>query len=586
MRRTSSCAWRRRSRAGSTSRWRGGWRGWRSGRRWTRWTRRWGRSCWCAAGGPTAAYDFTHALVRHTLYEALSPARQVRLHRDDRGGNGGGVRRPGRRARCGDRATLPSQRDLPGAERGVPYCLAAAEQAERARCSPTSRLTCCAGARPPASDAPSPRRLLGRLGLALVWALDSTMPSGCRRCGRRGLRRTEGRDEAADVPGRDCSCARRGRGRSIACSWSHVWVSTSSGERRDVTWATLKAFDIVGREAETPRRRDFRWTYPSDARSPRIFEQTGSVLAQLAVRYFASRASQRRDRGTRSAPASSRSATIVGGSALRACERRGRERAAGGSGSAGSLWARRLASIRPRSASSTEAREVRRPAVALAERLAEPSSHTAQLLAAEDEWRMATGRGLGQPHGGRARPGPEASYVARYRAAFAPRSRARMRAWGASSQPYAGSPRCFRPSSARPAWARELYAPRLRRGRDALAHRTHGSHRRHRAQPAREGDRARLPLPHDGRPPRPGPPLRPAAALRRGGRVVRQSPHRPRRAGRAPAARDRRLRRGAHVRAPRRSRRPRARAAAPRRRARGSSAPSACRAGSAAPRRC
>src|SRR5262249_21997661 len=34
-----------------------------------------------AAGGPTAAYDFTHALVRHTLYEGLNPARQARLHR-------------------------------------------------------------------------------------------------------------------------------------------------------------------------------------------------------------------------------------------------------------------------------------------------------------------------------------------------------------------------------------------------------------------------------------------------------------------------------------------------------------------------
>src|SRR5262249_60086483 len=35
-----------------------------------------------AAGGPTAAYDFTHALVRHTLYEGLSPTRKARLHRE------------------------------------------------------------------------------------------------------------------------------------------------------------------------------------------------------------------------------------------------------------------------------------------------------------------------------------------------------------------------------------------------------------------------------------------------------------------------------------------------------------------------
>src|SRR5262249_27580393 len=33
------------------------------------------------AGVAGTAYDFTHALVRHTLYEGLNPARQVRLHR-------------------------------------------------------------------------------------------------------------------------------------------------------------------------------------------------------------------------------------------------------------------------------------------------------------------------------------------------------------------------------------------------------------------------------------------------------------------------------------------------------------------------
>src|SRR5262249_38933196 len=47
-----------------------------------------------AAGGATAAYDFTHALVRHTLYEGLSPARPGRGHRDiaEAMELGGGVR--------------------------------------------------------------------------------------------------------------------------------------------------------------------------------------------------------------------------------------------------------------------------------------------------------------------------------------------------------------------------------------------------------------------------------------------------------------------------------------------------------------
>src|SRR5262245_15948578 len=113
----------------------------------------------------------------------------------------------------------------------------------------------------------------------------------------------------------------------------------------------------------------------------------------------------------------------------------------------------------------------------------------------------------------------------------------------------------------------ELYAYRLRRGGDPLAHRMHGRDGAHRAEPAQEGNRAQYSLPHDGRSTRAGAALRVAGALRRGRRLVCQGTHSPRRAGRAPAARDRRLRRGADVRAPRRCGRPRARPAAPRRRA-------------------
>ncbi len=44
--------------------------------------------------GNAHSYDFTHALVRHTLYAELNPARQVRLHRRLAGGGPGphGVR--------------------------------------------------------------------------------------------------------------------------------------------------------------------------------------------------------------------------------------------------------------------------------------------------------------------------------------------------------------------------------------------------------------------------------------------------------------------------------------------------------------
>src|SRR5262249_55531330 len=48
-----------------------------------------------------------------------------------------------------------------------------------------------------------------------------------------------------------------------------------------------------------------------------------------------------------------------------------------------------------------------------------------------------------------------------------------------------------------PGWVENYVRIVLRRRGDAVAHRTHGSHRGHRTEPAQEGDRARLPLSHD-----------------------------------------------------------------------------------------
>jgi DNA-binding NarL/FixJ family response regulator len=73
-------------------------------------------------------YEFAHALVRHAIYDELSPSRQARLHRRI----AEALERLGRDA---DAAELASQyyrsRTLPGAEHGVPYAVAAAEQAKR-----------------------------------------------------------------------------------------------------------------------------------------------------------------------------------------------------------------------------------------------------------------------------------------------------------------------------------------------------------------------------------------------------------------------------------------------------------------------
>jgi DNA-binding CsgD family transcriptional regulator len=80
-------------------------------------------------GGRSPRYDFAHAIVRHTLYENMNPDRRARLHR--------------RIAQVLEQVTLDqpeidqpelafqyhASAALPGAERGIPFCLAAAERA-------------------------------------------------------------------------------------------------------------------------------------------------------------------------------------------------------------------------------------------------------------------------------------------------------------------------------------------------------------------------------------------------------------------------------------------------------------------------
>ncbi|MGH7895595.1 MAG: ATP-binding protein, partial [Candidatus Binatia bacterium] len=80
------------------------------------------------ATGEADTYDFTHALIRHTLYAELNPSRQVRLHRR---------LAEAMERLCPDRAAdiayhFHRSAAVSGAERGVPYALAAADRAKAA----------------------------------------------------------------------------------------------------------------------------------------------------------------------------------------------------------------------------------------------------------------------------------------------------------------------------------------------------------------------------------------------------------------------------------------------------------------------
>ncbi len=82
--------------------------------------------------GLPETYDFVHAIVRHALYEEWSPSRRVRLHRRlaeaiEKVSAGREQERAAELA-----AQYHASATLPGAERGIAYALAAAEQAKGA----------------------------------------------------------------------------------------------------------------------------------------------------------------------------------------------------------------------------------------------------------------------------------------------------------------------------------------------------------------------------------------------------------------------------------------------------------------------
>ncbi len=149
--------------------------------------------------------DFTHALVRHTLYERLSPPRQVRLHREiaeameqvygDASTSSGRDRLAEHAAEIAEQYHRSAA--LPGAERGVAHALVAADRAEAAAAhDEVVKYVRMALAQLPDGN---PRRpsLVGRLGLALTWsyAADEALAI----CGEAGelIAAAEGNESAA-----------------------------------------------------------------------------------------------------------------------------------------------------------------------------------------------------------------------------------------------------------------------------------------------------------------------------------------------------------------------------------------------------
>jgi class 3 adenylate cyclase/tetratricopeptide (TPR) repeat protein len=350
-----------------------------------------------ATSGRTAAYDFTHALVRHTLYEGLSLARQVRLHRAiaetmEAAYGDAAIEHAAEIARHYHRSA-----SLPEKERGLPYCLAAAEQAERAVAfADVVEHVEAALALIPGRDRRRPR-LQGRLGLALVWSrrFDDAVAVACDAATQ--IAEAEGRSAAAaylaevieafvdfGAPERTGRLARQGL----------EYVA-----ERDVTWAILKAAEIYDREIHDPAGLGIPTDTPERRAVGEVLAASNRALGAIGV-YFVPW--ETRDAIVQRAPTWSGSNYRGQLPGMREqaeeCERQGKI------GLAVLRWAG-VFCFHTALGEFDRALDARGRAVALAQRLTEPGAATTDLVGAEDEWRMAMDEGWDSPMGGGPRSG-------------------------------------------------------------------------------------------------------------------------------------------------------------------------------------
>ncbi|MGH9036341.1 MAG: hypothetical protein ACRD0O_11305, partial [Acidimicrobiia bacterium] len=214
------------------------------------------------AGG-SETYTFTNGLLRQSLYADLSPTRQARLHRKVAEALEvayGEHPNPGFWVMTATRSPLQAaeiasqyhrSRGRPGAERGVDPALTAAAHAEATGAhEEAARFLRMALELLPKGD-PRRLRLLGRLGMALTWALhfDEAVKAAA-----------EAAEAIAAVEGPDAAAGHLSEA-SYACymagSIPHAWMLAPkglgyAGTRRDVAWARLVLIDHERREADDP----------------------------------------------------------------------------------------------------------------------------------------------------------------------------------------------------------------------------------------------------------------------------------------------------------------------------------------------
>jgi DNA-binding winged helix-turn-helix (wHTH) protein len=200
--------------------------------------------------GPDA-YVFSHVLVRRAIHTEASPSRRLRLHRRIAEAMEAWCSADRQRYAAELARQYYESAPLPGAERGVEHCAAAADQAQRAAAfAAMAEFLEMALELLPEDDARH-AHLVARLALARAWNGEVDAAVTTARQAAAALARSEGSLAAADHLAQACQ----------AVWWAGfgpaAWKLAPEGlrhlgERRDLTWARLMLFELWRREAADP----------------------------------------------------------------------------------------------------------------------------------------------------------------------------------------------------------------------------------------------------------------------------------------------------------------------------------------------
>lgn len=236
-------------------------------------------------GVSSETFDFTHALIRNTLYSELSPPRRVRLHRK--------IAEAmelvwGELAR--EHAAEVAYQYWRGASalgserRGVDYAIAAADNAEAAyaHAEVAAFLNIALDLLPRAD--PRRSQLLARQGLALIWNLDADEGVKVAREAGDLIATTESAEAAADYL-ESAAFAMHTAGLRGG-SWELARAGLRYiGERRDITWAGLREIDLMREAAEDPENPGIRVDTAAQRELREILRSIPT--ARIATRDFA-----------------------------------------------------------------------------------------------------------------------------------------------------------------------------------------------------------------------------------------------------------------------------------------------------------